>query len=117
MTTSLLVWSWHFSVAVLRAPQSPTRRGEATRLIAANLGALGVVAGVLSHPSSIGGAVAVAAAVAAHVGSLGHRRASLPSRFGVTVRTYIAAGVLLIPGIALGVVLARGTGTTQRTTG
>ena len=112
VTTALLVWSWHFSVAVLRAPQSPTRRGEAVRITTANLGALGVVAGVLANTPAVTilGAVAVAAAVAAHVGALVIRlRRALPSRFAFTVRAYVAAGLLLIPGIALGVLMARGT--------
>ena len=112
VTTALLVWSWHFSVAVLRAPQSPTRRGEALRITTANIGALGVIAGVLANTPvvTILGAVAVAAAVAAHVGALVIRlRRALPSRFAFTVRAYIAAGLLLIPGIVLGVLMARGT--------
>ena len=112
VTTALLVWSWHFSVAVLRAPQAPTRRGEAVRIITANLGALGVVAGVLMNAPAITtvGALAIAAAVAAHVTALVIRlRQALPSRFAFTVRAYVAAGLLLIPGIALGVLMARGT--------
>jgi nitrite reductase (NO-forming) len=112
VTTALLVWSWHFSVAVLRAPQAPTRRGEAVRIITANIGALGVVVGVLMNAPAITvlGAIAVAAAVAAHVGALVIRlRQALPSRFAFTVRAYVAAGLLLIPGIALGVLMARGT--------
>ena len=112
VTTALLVWSWHFSVAVLRAPQSPTRRGEALRITTANIGALGVIAGVLANTPivTILGAVAVAGAVAAHVGALVIRlRRALPSRFAFTVRAYIAAGLLLIPGIVLGVLMARGT--------
>jgi nitrite reductase (NO-forming) len=111
VTTSILVWTQHFSVAVLHVRGSDSRRGEATRLIVANVGALAVIAGVVAGVPVLvaGGAFAVAVAVAAHVGSLvGHLRASLPSRFGVTVRTYVAAGALLIPGVALGVALARG---------
>ncbi|MHB1166711.1 MAG: cupredoxin domain-containing protein [Candidatus Nanopelagicales bacterium] len=112
VTTALLVWSWHFSVAVLRAPPAPTRRDEAARIITANIGALVVVGGVMSGASAITalGALAVAAAVVAHVGALLRRlRRALPSRFAVTVRAYVAAGLLLVPGIALGVLLARGS--------
>lgn len=112
VTTALLVWSWHFTIAVLRAPQPPTRRGEAVRIITANVGALGVIAGVLANAPAviIVGAFAVAGAVAAHVGAMVIRvRQALPSRFAFTVRAYIAAGLLLLPGIALGVLLARGT--------
>ncbi|MDQ5974944.1 MAG: hypothetical protein QG661_2153, partial [Actinomycetota bacterium] len=112
VTSALLVWSWHFSVAVLRAPQPPTRRGEAVRIITANIGALAVVVGVLVNASAITaiGALAVAGAVMAHVGALVIRlRRALPSRFAFTVRAYVAAGLLLMPGIALGVLMARGS--------
>jgi nitrite reductase (NO-forming) len=110
VTTAILVWTQHFSVAVLHVRGSASRRGEATRLVLANVGALVVIAGVVAGLPMIVvvGAIAVTAAVATHVASLvGHLRSALPSRFGVTVRTYIAAGVLLIPGVAVGVALSR----------
>ncbi|MCF8525957.1 MAG: multicopper oxidase domain-containing protein [Candidatus Nanopelagicales bacterium] len=112
VTTALLVWSWHFSVAVLHAPQAPTRRGEAIRITTANIGALGVISGVMANAPAVTilGAAAVAAAVAAHVVALAIRlRHALPGRFAFTVRAYIGAGLLLVPGIALGVVMARGS--------
>lgn len=112
VTTALLVWSWHFAIAVLRAPPQPTRRGEAVRISTANVGALGVIGGVLANTPVITtlGALAVSIAVTAHVVALVIRfRQALPSRFGFTVWTYVAAGLLLIPGIALGVLMARGT--------
>ncbi|MGD9955011.1 MAG: copper oxidase, partial [Candidatus Nanopelagicales bacterium] len=47
VTNALVIWSWHFTVAVLRAPPAKSRRGEVLRLVAVNAGALAVVAGVL----------------------------------------------------------------------
>ena len=111
VTNALIIWSWHFTVAVLRAPPARSRRGEALRLVAINVGALAVVAGVLldTAPAVAVGAVILAGAVLSHVVALlSMMRRALPSRFAITVRAYVAAGLLLIPGIALGVALAHG---------
>ena len=102
VTTALLVWSWHFSVAVLRTPAARTRRAEAARLVAANVGVLAVAAGVtVDQPLLItAGAVLLAAAIVAHLVALVRLlRAALPSRFALTVHAYVAAAILLIPGI------------------
>jgi nitrite reductase (NO-forming) len=110
VTTAILVWTQHFSVAVLHVRGATSRRGEAGRLTVANVGALAVIAGVVAGtPVPVAaGALAVAGAVGMHIVTLvGHLRSSLPSRFGVTVRAYVAAGLLLVPGIALGVGLSR----------
>ena len=112
VTNALIIWSWHFTVAVLRAPPARSRRGEALRLVAINVGALAVVAGVLldTAPAVAVGAVILAGAVLSHVVALlSMMRRALPSRFAITVRAYVAAGLLLIPGIALGVALAHGS--------
>ena len=79
---------------------------------AVNAGALAVVAGVLldAAPAVAVGAVVLAGAVLSHVVALlTMMRRALPSRFAITVRAYVAAGLLLIPGIALGVALADGS--------
>ena len=34
VTNALVIWSWHFTVAVLRAPPARSRRGEVLRLVA-----------------------------------------------------------------------------------
>ncbi len=112
VTNALVIWSWHFTVAVLRAPPAKSRRGEVLRLVAVNAGALAVVAGVLldAAPAVAVGALVLAAAVLSHVVALlTMMRRTLPSRFAITVRAYVAAGLLLIPGIALGVALADGS--------
>jgi hypothetical protein len=57
------------------------------------------------------GATALAAAVLAHgVALVRQLRRALPSRFGATVRYYVAAAGLLPVGTALGTALARGLG-------
>ncbi len=112
VTNALVIWSWHFTVAVLRAPPARSRRGEALRLAGVNCGALAVVAGVLldAAPAVAAGAVVLAGAVLSHVAALlTMMRRTLPSRFAITVRAYVAAGLLLIPGVALGVALAEGS--------
>jgi nitrite reductase (NO-forming) len=112
VTTALLVWSWHFSVAVLRVPSPSTRRAEATRLTVANAGVLCVAAGVTAdRPAAIAlGAVLLIGAVTAHLVALVRMlRAALPSRFAVTVHAYVAAAILLVPGIGLGLLLAQGS--------
>ncbi|MBI1351998.1 MAG: multicopper oxidase domain-containing protein [Actinomycetales bacterium] len=112
VTTALLVWTWHFSVAVLRVPTPATRRTEAARLIVANVGVLAVAGGVAAdHPVGIAlGALLLVGAVTAHLVALIRMlRAALPSRFAMTVHAYVAAAVLLVPGIGLGFLLARGS--------
>lgn len=110
VTTAILVWSWHFSLAVLRSPSVPTRRAESIRLIVANLGILGVITGMaLDRPPVIlAGVALLSAAITAHLAALIRLlRAALPSRFAVTVHAYVAAAAMLLPGIALGVLLSR----------
>ncbi len=110
VSNALLVWSWHFTQAVLRLP-APDRRAEAARLIVFNAGALAVVGGVIADAQglvALGGAVAAAAVVTHVVVLVRALRGALPSRFAVTVRFYVAAGALAVPTIGLGVALARG---------
>jgi nitrite reductase (NO-forming) len=110
VSNAVLVWSTHFAHALLKnAPAS--RRAEAVRLVLLNAGVVVVVAGVLTDawPVTVLGAVAVAGAVAAHGISLTLKsRSALPSRFGASVRYYVAASAALPVGAALGTVLARG---------
>ncbi|GAB3346559.1 multicopper oxidase domain-containing protein [Modestobacter lapidis] len=111
-SNAILLWSWHFAGALLRLEDEATRRGQAQRIILFNAGALAVVAGVLTAGwgTVVAGGVAVAGAATWHaVALLRAVRAALPSRFGVTIRYYVAAGALLPVGVAFGVVIARGT--------
>lgn len=104
-TNAILIWSTHFTAAVLRAPTPATRRPEAARLAALNAGILAVLVGGTTGPGWLGvaGATAVAGAVFAHLGALAVRlRRALPARFSVTVHYYLAAGVALLVGIPVG---------------
>jgi nitrite reductase (NO-forming) len=108
VSTAILIWSQHFADTLIRRPGSP--RGLTVRLALHTVGALGVIVGqaVGSTPVLVAGATAVGgAALAQAVGIARQGRGALPSRFGHLARWYVAAGVLLIPGIVCGVVMAR----------
>ncbi|MEH1017321.1 hypothetical protein V6U90_30050 [Micromonospora sp. CPCC 206060] len=105
VTNAIVVWSAHFTTAVLRCPAPANRRGESVRLSVLNLGVVGVLAsGVLDQPlPGVVGASTVFAAVAAHLAWLAARlRAALPARFTVTVHYYLAAIGALLTGIPVG---------------
>ena len=111
VSNALLVWSWHFTQAVLRLPSAPDRRSEAIRLALFNVGALAVVGGVVADaraPVLVGTALAIGVLLAHVVVLVRALRRALPSRFAVTVRYYVAAGVLAVPALLLGAVLTRG---------
>jgi len=109
---AILVWSRHFADALLHTPPQPDdRRVQSTRLLLLNGGVLLVVAGVLTDawPVTVTGALAVGTAVGWHgVALVRQMRRALPSRFGATVRYYVAATAMLPVGAALGTILARG---------
>lgn len=103
----VLVWSAHFTNAVLRTSDDG-RPGQVRRLVAFNAGAVLVVGGVVvdSLPALTVGAVVVGLAVLAHARwLLAGLRVSLPARFARTVHYYLAAAVMLVLGITAGVVL------------
>ena len=104
-TNAILIWSAHFSVAVLRAPAPASRRAETGRLVALNVGVVAVlVGGAADRPwTGVAGAALVFAAVVAHLGWLAARlHTALPTRFAVTVRYYLAAAIALVVGIPVG---------------
>ncbi|MGB8651902.1 MAG: hypothetical protein WCD35_14710 [Mycobacteriales bacterium] len=109
---AILVWSRHFADALLHtAPSELERRRQSRRLVLQNLGVVAVLAGVVQGrwPVTLAGAAAVGSAVAWHGASLALLlRRALPSRFGPTVRYYVAAACFLPCGAALGTALARG---------
>jgi nitrite reductase (NO-forming) len=112
ITHAILVWSFHFAQAVLRAPTQPSDRGgQAWRLGLLGIGTLLVLVGVPTtwwHVTVTGG-VLVAAAIGWHVATLWRMlRNALPARFGVTVRYYLVAGGFLLLGITFGVTVAFG---------
>lgn len=105
VSNAILLWSAHFTAAVLRLAAPTSRRGEAVRLALLNLGVLAVLAAGTLAPDWVGvaGAAAVFAAVAAHLAWLARRlRAALPARFAVTVRYYLVAAVALLTGVPVG---------------
>ncbi|WP_199512523.1 hypothetical protein [Nucisporomicrobium flavum] len=104
-TNAILVWSAHFTAAVLRVPAPPHRRAEISRLALLNAGVVAVLAGGTADRPWLGvaGAAAVLAAVTAHLAWLAARlRSSLPARFAVTAHYYLAAAVALLTGIPAG---------------
>jgi len=112
VSNAIMVWSRHFADALLHtAPRDGARRLQSVRLLLLNSGVIGVLTGVLSGlwPVTALGATAVAAAAAWHgVALVQLTRRALPSRFGATVRYYVAAACFLPVGAALGTTLARG---------
>ncbi|MEU4640644.1 hypothetical protein [Micromonospora sp. NPDC023814] len=105
VTNAIVVWSAHFTVAVLRAPAPPNRRGETARLAVLNVGVVAVLFGALvGRPwAGVAGAALVFTAVAAHAHWLaGRLRAALPGRFTVTVHYYLAATLAIGVGIPVG---------------
>lgn len=112
VSNAILIWSRHFADALLRLPEDGSRRGEAMRLGLFNAGALAVVVGMVwdGWAVVVCGALVVAVVVGWHAVVLMSRmRRALPSRFGATLRYYVAAAGLLPLGVALGVVMASGT--------
>ncbi|SMX85124.1 Cytochrome C and Quinol oxidase polypeptide I [Brevibacterium sp. Mu109] len=111
MTHAVLVWSTFFAQALLKTPESVDPAvHQSLRQAGMVVGVLCVVTGVpLSlWPLVVAGASVVAAVVVWHGIAMARRlRAALPSRFGVTVRYYLAASVCLPVGAVFGVLLAR----------
>ena len=112
LSHAILVWSQYFAIALLRTP--PREHDRATqnwRLIMLNAGTTVVIVGVLSRlwPITAVGAALIAGAVVWHGANLFTRmRRALPSRFGATVKYYIAAACFLPAGAVLGTILAHG---------
>jgi len=111
VTNAIFVWSAHFTDALLRRRVTAgSRRWQALRLVALNLGVMTVVAGIVSALwiLTLVGSVVVGAAAASHAIVLTLQlRSALPSRFGATVRYYICASLALPLGAGLGATLAR----------
>jgi nitrite reductase (NO-forming) len=105
VSNAIVVWSAHFTAAILRAPAAERRGREAIRLAALNAGVLAVLAGGSAGPAWLGiaGAGVVFAAITAHLAALaGMARRALPARFTVVVWYYLAAGGALLTGIPAG---------------
>ncbi len=110
VSTAILVWSQHFADTLLRRSPPGGRLFHGIRLLGHTLGALLVVAGVVTGlwPVVAAGGLVVAIAAVAHVVSLSvQSRGALPARFAPLVRFYVAAGLFLVIGVTVGVVMAR----------
>ncbi|WP_277453367.1 multicopper oxidase domain-containing protein [Janibacter sp. DB-40] len=112
LTHSIMVWSTHFTVSLLKNdPDIDVRATQNRRLVLLHLGVIGVLVGV---PTTwwwltLAGAGAVVVAVVWHGWQLVRRlRGALPGRFRIVVHHYLASAAFLPVGATLGVLLARG---------
>ncbi|HET6966689.1 MAG TPA: copper oxidase, partial [Ornithinibacter sp.] len=112
LTHSAIVWSTHFTQALLKTPADiDDRRQQDRRILLLIVGVAAVLVGVPTGwwPLTFVGATAVSGAVAWHGIQLWRRlRRALPGRFRVTVRYYLAAAACVPIGAGLGAWLARG---------
>jgi hypothetical protein len=105
VTNAILVWSAHFTAAILRIPAPAHRHADMARLALHNAGVVAVlVSGPAEQPwIGVAGAVAVFTAVTSQLVWMTQRlRAAVPARFAVTVRYYLTAAVALLAGIPVG---------------
>ncbi|MFI6988779.1 multicopper oxidase domain-containing protein [Nonomuraea wenchangensis] len=112
ISTAILIWSEHFTVALLRV-RTPPGRGSLARLGLLNAGAVAVLAGVSAGPWQVAaaGAAVVAGVVLWHAAVLVTLvRQALPGRFGHVIGWYVAAPVALATGGVLGGLLAADVG-------
>ena len=117
VSTAILIWSQHFADTLLRRAAPGGRAFLGARLAGHTLGALGVVAGIVTGwwPLVLAGGILVGAVAIAHSVSLGvQMRGGLPARFAPLVRYYVAAGLSLAVGVTLGVIMARAVASGER---
>ncbi|WP_289020240.1 multicopper oxidase domain-containing protein [uncultured Ornithinimicrobium sp.] len=114
VTHSAMVWSVHFTDALLKTKAGfEERRWQTARLSIFQVGIILVFIGVPTNIwlLTLAGGTVISAAIVWHAIALGRRlRAALPGRFRITVRYYIVAALLLPVGATFGVLLARGLG-------
>jgi len=114
ITHSIMVWSAHFSSALLKSrADDATRRLTDIRLGALGVGSLLVLVGVPTAvwPMVVVGACIVSVAVGWHAAMLVRDlRRALPGRFRICVRYYVAAALCLPVGAGFGATLAFGLG-------
>jgi nitrite reductase (NO-forming) len=109
VTAAILIWSQHFADTLTRRQAPGGRAGLGIRLGLQTAGALAVTAGMLVDQLVlvVAGASVVAAAVLSHAVILVLQlRGALPARFAPLVRYYVAAALVFLGGIALGVVMS-----------
>ncbi|MEU6790326.1 multicopper oxidase domain-containing protein [Nonomuraea wenchangensis] len=112
ISTAILIWSEHFTVALLRV-RTPPRRGSLARLGLLNAATVAVLAGVSAGPWQVAaaGAALVAGVVLWHAAVLVRLvRQALPGRFGHVIGWYVTAAGALATGGVLGGLLAADVG-------
>ncbi|GAA3736885.1 hypothetical protein GCM10022239_10870 [Leifsonia bigeumensis] len=112
VSTAILVWSQHFADTLLRRPAPGGRAFHGMRLVGHTVGAGLVVAGMVTMlwPLVLAGGILVGVVAVTHVVTLFlQSRGALPARFAPLVWYYIAAGLALVIGVGLGIVMARVT--------
>lgn len=112
ITNSILVWSQHFTEALLKNRLPDSARGEQIRRIyLLNASIVTMMVGVIFNlfPVTLVGSTGVGLMVAWHGYSLLKQvKQALPARFQSTIHFYIAASWLLPIGAAFGATLAAG---------
>lgn len=112
LTNAILIWSSHFAQTVRRRPLPGGRGPELVRLVAANVGALTVITGMVTSrwPVILVGGVVVASAVFWHgwvIASMARGRSMLlAGGFGWMTRYYVASALALTGGVGAGITMA-----------
>ena len=115
VTNSILIWSQHFTEALMKIQIPDEHRGvQVRRIFILNAGIIILMVGMVGqlnipglYAATVTGALVVASMVAWHgISLLTQVRRALPSRFGVTIRFYIAAALMLPLGALLGAMVA-----------
>ncbi|MGV9325094.1 multicopper oxidase domain-containing protein [Streptosporangium sandarakinum] len=112
VSTAILIWSEHFTVALMRV-RSPSQRGSLTRLALLNAATVAVLAGMSAGPWQLAaaGAALVAGTILWHGAVLVLLvRQALPGRFGHVIGWYVSAAAALAVGGVLGGLLAADVG-------
>lgn len=110
-THSIMVWSVHFTDALLKTKQVETRLPQNIRLGLLQLGMLAVFIGVPTNLwwLTLVGATIISGVILWHAVILMNRlRIALLGRFRISVRYYIVAAIFLPVGATFGVLLAYG---------
>lgn len=112
VSTAILIWSEHFTVALLRA-RTPDQRGSLTRLALLNAATIAILYGAAAGPwqlAAAGAGVAVAVVLWHAYALISLVRHALPGRFGHVIGWYVGAALALAVGGVLGGLLAAHVG-------
>lgn len=110
VTSAMLIWSAHFTQALRRRSLPTGRKGEAARLVGHSVGAIAVIVGIAGPvPGAvIVGAIMLGLVLAWHVAEIAvSSRGAFANRLGWSTWAYVGAGVAMIAGIVMGVLLSR----------